>query len=130
NGGAALIIDYGHEGKGFGETLQAIRRHEPDDVLTAPGEADLSAHVDFSALVHAARKSGARTHGPVTQAAFLRALGIELRGEALGRANPTQAKEIETAIARLTGADAMGRLFKVLAITPPDAPVPPGFQPC
>ena len=130
NGGAALIIDYGHEGRGFGNTLQAVRRHEPDDVLAAPGEADLSAHVDFSALFQAAQNSGARAHGPVTQATFLQALGIGARGEQLARANPGHAAEVEIGVTRLTGAGAMGQLFKVLAITPPDAPVPPGFQPC
>jgi SAM-dependent MidA family methyltransferase len=129
-GGAALIIDYGHDGQGFGDTLQAVRRHGPDDVLGAPGEADLSAHVDFSALIGAAQRGRARVHGPATQVAFLQALGIESRGETLARANLDQATEIEIAIARLTGASAMGRLFRVLAISPPDAPVPPGFQRC
>jgi NADH dehydrogenase [ubiquinone] 1 alpha subcomplex assembly factor 7 len=130
NGGAALIIDYGHEGLGFGDTLQALRRHAPDEVLAAPGEADVSAHVDFSALVHAVQKSGARAHGPVTQASFLRALGIESRGEELARANPNRTAQIGAAVARLTGAGAMGTLFKVLAIMPADAPVPPGFHRC
>jgi SAM-dependent MidA family methyltransferase len=104
-----------------------MRRQTFDDVLAAPGEADLSAHVDFSALMDGARRGGARTHGPATQSDFLRALGIEERGERLARANPERAVEIEAAVARLTGAEAMGALFKALAITPPNAPVPPGF---
>jgi NADH dehydrogenase [ubiquinone] 1 alpha subcomplex assembly factor 7 len=130
NGGAALIVDYGHDGREFSDTFQAVRRHAPDDVLAAPGEADLSAHVDFSALVQAVQRSGARAHGPVTQAAFLQVLGIESRGDELARANPDEASAIKAAIGRLIGADAMGTLFKALAIAPPDAPVPPGFQPC
>jgi NADH dehydrogenase [ubiquinone] 1 alpha subcomplex assembly factor 7 len=127
SGGVALIIDYGHTGQGYGDTFQAMRRQTFDDVLAAPGEADLSAHVDFSALMDGARRGGARTHGPATQSDFLRALGIEERGERLARANPERAVEIEAAVARLTGAEAMGALFKALAITPPNAPVPPGF---
>ena len=55
-GGAALVIDYGYEGPAFGDTLQAVRRHEYADPLAAPGEADLTAHVDFAALATAAQR--------------------------------------------------------------------------
>jgi len=127
HGGAALIIDYAHDAPGYGDTVQAVRKHARDDVLAAPGEADLSAHVDFAALAHVIRRAGARAYGPVTQAGFLRNLGIEMRSEQLVRANPAHADEIRTGVARLTGADAMGDLFKVMAIAPPDAPSPPGF---
>jgi SAM-dependent MidA family methyltransferase len=127
NGGAGLIIDYGYEQRGFGDTLQAVRSHAYDDALAAPGEADVSAHVDFSALAHVIRRSGARAHGPVPQSSFLRDLGIETRGQQLARGNPDHAAEIEAAIARLIGAQAMGKLFKVMSIVPPDASVPPGF---
>jgi NADH dehydrogenase [ubiquinone] 1 alpha subcomplex assembly factor 7 len=126
-GGAALIIDYGHEGPGYGNTLRAVRRHAHDDVLAAPGEADLSADVDFSLLAQGARRGAATPHGPIAQADFLRTLGIEMRGEQLARLNPESARDIAVAIARLTGSEAMGTLFKVLAITPRDAPIPPGF---
>ena len=130
NGGAALIIDYGHAGRGYGDTLQAVRSHARDDVLAAPGEADLSAHVDFSALAEAARRGGARAYGPVEQGSFLSSLGITTRGEQLARANPGQAREIDAAIARLTGAEAMGELFKVMSVVPRHAPAPPGFGGC
>jgi NADH dehydrogenase [ubiquinone] 1 alpha subcomplex assembly factor 7 len=130
NGGAALIADYGHEGRGYGDTLQALRRQAREDVLAAPGDADLSVHVDFAALAHGVRRSGAVPYGPIAQANFLRAVGIEKRGEQLARSNPDKAAEIAAAIARLTGPDAMGTLFKVLAIAPAEAPVPPGFAQC
>ncbi len=58
-GGAALIVDYGYAGSGFGETLQAVSRHLFAHILDAPGEADLSAHVDFAALAEAATHAGA-----------------------------------------------------------------------
>jgi len=127
NGGAGLIIDYGYEQRGFGDTMQAVRSHAYDDALAAPGEADVSAHVDFSALAHVIRRSGARAHGPLPQAGFLRDLGIEMRGQQLARGNPDHAADIEAAIARLVGVEAMGKLFKVMSIVPPHAPVPPGF---
>ena len=130
NGGAALIIDYGYEGGGFGDTLQAIRNHTPVDIFDAPGEADLSAHVDFSALLASAKKGGSCAHGPATQAQFLSSLGIDQRARQLATGNPVRTAEIDLGIARLTAADAMGVLFKVAAITPTDAPRPPGFEPC
>jgi NADH dehydrogenase [ubiquinone] 1 alpha subcomplex assembly factor 7 len=128
HGGAALIIDYGSGDPGYGDTLRAVRQHAHDDVLAAPGEADLSAHVDFSALAQGAQRGGAVSRGPIAQADFLRAIGIETRGRQLARNNPESAAAVAAAVDRLTGAEAMGKLFKILALAPPDAPVPPGFH--
>ena len=78
-GGAALIIDYGHVRSDAGDTFQAIARHNFTDPLKSPGQADVTAHVDFQALVRATEDIGARVHGPVTQGDFLKRLGIETR---------------------------------------------------
>ena len=126
-GGAALIIDYGYDKPGFGETLQAVGRHQFKDVLDTPGAIDLSAHVDFTALAAAARRGGAQTFGPVGQGAFLEALGIGARAEKLSRLNKDEASMIAEAVDRLVSPAQMGTLFKVLAILPPRAPSPPGF---
>lgn len=134
--GAALIIDYGHVATQAGETLQAVRGHAYADPLAAPGEADITVHVDFAALAKAARAAGADAHGPVTQGLFLSRLGIFQRAEALKRrADAGQATAIDSALARLampgpvTGPKAsMAELFKVLAVTTPGLPVPPGFD--
>ncbi|HEB79482.1 MAG TPA: class I SAM-dependent methyltransferase, partial [Rhodospirillales bacterium] len=110
------------------ETLQAVKRHAYHDVLKDPGEADITAHVDFSALAFAAGKGGARVHGPVTQVEFLENLNIGARAEALiANATPEQAEEIRTALRRLTHEEEMGNLFKVMALTAPGLPHPPGF---
>ena len=128
HGGAALIIDYGHAVSAPGETLQAVRAHERCDPLTAPGEADLTTHVDFAALSRAVARAGAAAHGPAPQGHLLSRLGIAERAERLRRsATPDQACEIETACHRLIAAEEMGTLFKALAITPPAMPAPPGF---
>ncbi len=134
-GGALLVIDYGYDGARFGETLQASRRHRSADPLEAPGEADLTAHVDFEAMRRAALSAGAAVHGPVTQGEFLSRLGIFQRAATLRRhADAAQCAAIDAALARLTGCGSatpdprsMGELFKVLAVTGPGAPVPPGF---
>lgn len=128
-GGAALIIDYGPDRPGFGDTLQAMKHHRRHDALDEPGNADLTAHVDFSALASAAQREGAHVFGPVHQGDFLRALGIDARASRLRQsATVAQAAEIDDALRRLTGAHAMGELLKALAIAHPALDAPPGFE--
>ncbi len=132
--GAALFIDYGYgHGPAVGDTLQALRRHAFAPVLDDPGEADITAHVDFAALAAAARSAGAEAFGTVEQGDWLAALGIRQRAAALSaKANAAQAADIRSALARLVDADQMGRLFKLLALTSPgafpDGGAPAGFH--
>ena len=126
-GGAALILDYGAQAQEGRDTLQAVRAHRYADPLEAPGEADLTAHVDFGALARAAEAAGAVPAPLATQGAFLEALAITARAQALARAAPGRAAEIAAAHRRLTHPEAMGTLFKVLALTGPRQPPPPGF---
>ena len=131
-GGAALLIDYGHDAPGapsLGETLQAVRKHAYADPLASPGAADLTAHVDFTLIGTVAEGAGARVWGPLAQGALLERLGIAARAaQLLAGADKVQAADIATARRRLVDADAMGRLFKAIALTHPDAPAPPGFE--
>jgi len=128
-GGAALVIDYGHLRSGLADTLQAVKNHAFTDALSEPGEADITAHVDFAQLASAAKSVGARIHGPTSQGAFLRALGIEARASTLSRASPVRADEFEAAKLRLTGSgeDEMGALFKVVGISAPMLQTLPGL---
>jgi SAM-dependent MidA family methyltransferase len=129
-GGAALVVDYGHARTAFGNTLQAVRAHQYADPLRDPGEADLTAHVDFEALADAVQERGVRAHGPVAQGDFLRRLGIELRADHLRRhAGATDRAAVDAALARLSGpAPGMGELFKALTFAHRDLPRPPGFD--
>lgn len=116
--GAAIIVDYGHGAPGLGDSLQAMKNHGFVPVLEDPGNADITAHVDFSALADIARNAGCRVHGPVGQGAFLDSLGIRQRAEALiARADEKQTMDINTALQRLTASGQMGTLFKVMAVT-------------
>ena len=126
-GGAALVIDYGHSKSAPGDTLQAVRGHEFSPLLDRPGEQDLTAHVDFEAVERAAVSAGAAVTAIETQRHWLNRLGIEGRAQALTRANPERAAEIDSALERLTAEEAMGSLFKVIAIHSPDWPAPAGF---
>jgi SAM-dependent MidA family methyltransferase len=129
--GAALVIDYGHVESATGETLQAVRDHLFADPLTTPGDADLTAHVDFEALRKRLESMGAAAFGPIEQALFLKRLGIDTRAETL-RANATRAKahEIDAAMARLTGfgRTGMGALFKAMAVAHRSLGALPGFE--
>jgi NADH dehydrogenase [ubiquinone] 1 alpha subcomplex assembly factor 7 len=130
DGGAALIIDYGYLESTSGDTLQAMRDHDYAGVFDAPGEVDLTAHVDFQALAAAAHEQGGGVSGPVSQAEFLNRLGIATRADHLLRsATEAQGHDIAAAVHRLTGRDRMGELFKVMAVGPaPGGPPPPGFE--
>jgi len=125
---AALIIDYGHDETGFGDTLQAVRAHRYADPLAAPGDADLSAQVDFAALKRSAKALGLEAYGPMPQGEFLLKLGLGLRRDQL-LASATKAQEaaIISGAARLADPRKMGVLFKVLALTSAGLRAPPPF---
>ena len=127
DGGAALLIDYGRAEPGPGDTLQALRRHEKVDPLACPGEADLTVHADFPAVLAAAAGQGAVAAPILTQGAFLRRLGIETRAGALARARPDRAGQIDRQLDRLIAPDQMGELFKAACIHSPGW-TPPAFE--
>jgi len=126
-GGAALFIDYGHAEPRTGSTLQAVRRHAKVDVFATPGEADLTAHVDFAAAATAAEAQGARWIGTVEQGAWLAALGLEQRAAALSARFPARSEELASAMQRLAGPEQMGRLFKAMGLSAPHWPDIAGF---
>ena len=126
-GGVVLFIDYGHGRSAPGDTLQAVRGHRFAPVLADPGEQDLTSHVDFEAIANVATEVGASVTAPVPQGEWLIRLGIEARAQALSRANPDRADDVQSALERLTASDQMGSMFKVLGIHSPDWPAPAGF---
>jgi SAM-dependent MidA family methyltransferase len=132
-GGAALFIDYGADGAGTTDTLQAVKRHRFVDVFETPGEADITVHVDFARMEAVAKGAGAAAQPLATQARFLHALGIERRVERLcANATPDQAARLRAGARRLvdvSGETAMGALFKVLCLRHPALPPLPGFAP-
>ncbi|MBA3730466.1 MAG: SAM-dependent methyltransferase [Sphingomonas sp.] len=127
HGGTALIIDYGYSHRERGDTLQAVRGHAPADPLNDPGEADLTAHVDFSALATAAR--ACTVSRVTTQGSWLEALGIGPRAAALAARNPNQTAEIAAARRRLCDTAEMGQLFKMMSLRHRDWPATAGFEP-
>lgn len=128
--GAALFVDYGHAVSAAGDTLQAVKGQSYVPVLKDIGAADLTSHVDFQALGKAAQAEGAAVYGPAEQGAFLERLGIRVRAERLTRAAEDEEarQDIAAGLQRLTGADEMGRLFKVMAFTHSPSLVPEGFS--
>lgn len=113
--GAAFFFDYGfpeaeyyHPQRHMG-TLMCHRGHMADpDPLEAPGEKDITAHVDFTGIAVAAQEAGLPTLGYATQGRFLINCGIVERMAALS------VKE-QAAAQRLVAEHEMGELFKVIA---------------
>ena len=126
DGGAALVIDYGRDRPGFGDTLQALSLHAKVDPLQSAGAADLTIHVDFLVLAEAARAQGAAVTPAVSQRAFLQSLGVDARAAALARSRPDRAGPIARQLDRLIAPGQMGELFKALSIHTPGLD-PPGF---
>jgi SAM-dependent MidA family methyltransferase len=127
-GGAALIIDYGHMELRSGSTLQALKAHEKVDVFAHPGEADITAHVDFELLRDVALANGADLMGLTYQGEWLRQMGIDTRMEALQRRNPRDKDKIRRQRDRLVEDSQMGTLFKVLGICGRRWPFGVGFD--
>ena len=128
HGGAAVLIDYGPAESALGDSLQAMRAGQPVDPLSAAGEVDITAHVDFAAFAAAARAAGAITHGPLPQGVFLQRLGFMTRAAMLARLDPARVQAQLAAAHRLTAPEAMGRLFKALALCDSSLPLPAGFE--
>lgn len=126
--GAALLIDYGRDRPGPGDTLQALRAHQKVPTLSDPGHADLTVWADFPTVLASAAAEGAGVSGILPQGEFLRRLGVEARTEALVSANPASEGVLRRQLARLIDADQMGELFKAAAIVFPPEIVPPGFE--
>jgi len=125
HGGGALAIDYGSAQPSGGSTLQAVRNHTHHDPLVTPGEADVTAHVDFGALARAAEAAGARPRPVMTQGEFLVRMGLVERANVLGRnKEPAIRDGIARDMERLAGDKGMGKLFKVMAVSSPDLPLP------
>ena len=126
--GAALLIDYGRDTPGPGDTLQALHRHAKVDPLEHPGAADLTQWADFPRVLEAAVRAGADVTGCKDQGDFLRLLGIEARADRLIQGRPDAEPVIRRQLERLTADDQMGALFKVASIFSPRNLTVPGFD--
>ena len=139
--GAVLAIDYGEEGP-LGDTLEAIKNHKFVHILDSPGEADLSAYVDFGALrqiIDEKPNTGVTCHGPITQQQFLLSLGLIPRLEKLveSATSAEQADELIKGCERLVSdfkGDAaanappgMGIRYKAMCLVSRGLPKPIGF---
>lgn len=121
--GFILTIDYGREARElYNErhlrgTLLAYTRHRAgEDFYAAPGEQDLTAHVNFTALDLAATRAGCTRAGLVSQTSFLLALG---RANELADLYDEGQSETERVRARLLlktliFPEGMGETFSVL----------------
>ncbi|HEX6266904.1 MAG TPA: SAM-dependent methyltransferase, partial [Burkholderiales bacterium] len=118
-----FIIDYGfprheyyHPQRAAGTLMCHYRHQAHADPFAHPGEEDITAHVDFSALAHEAVEAGLEVLGYTTQAQFLVNCGIT---EVLGEVNAENALRyapLAGEAQKLLSPAEMGELFKVLAV--------------
>jgi len=126
--GAALIIDYGYFKNELADTFQSVKAHKYHNPLKTPGEADLTAHVNFPNLQKVAIKKGVNAYANVTQGELLVSLGIGIRAKAIMEKLNGRDKDVfGDAIKKLISVDEMGSLFKCMAIMRQDRDVPYGF---
>lgn len=125
--GRALFIDYGPELTEFGDTLQALKRHEKIGVFELPGESDLTARVNFAALSELVIKAELDCSPVATQSELLSKLGIEMRAVALTRNNPKAKPKLLRQLHRLMDKQEMGQIFKAITISAIGLPPVLGF---
>ncbi|WP_417458168.1 class I SAM-dependent methyltransferase [Kordiimonas sp.] len=126
--GAALILDYGYLKSTHGDSFQALKAHKYVDPFQKPGKADLTAHVAFDQLAQAAREKGVNAFGATEQGTFLMGIGLGARAQQLANGQDANKQSgILAELKRLTAPEAMGQLFKVLALQSPGLTTPPGF---
>ena len=121
--GLILVIDYGfprrefyHPQRAAGTLMCHYRHRAHADPFAHPGEEDITAHVDFSALAEAAREAGAEVLGYATQAQFLVNCGITHVLEQANAENALHYAPIASQAQKLLSPAEMGELFKVLAV--------------
>ena len=121
--GFVITIDYGDLAERLygpersSGTLMAYHRHVASEgLLAAPGAQDLTAHVNFSALIDAGKEKGLEVTGFTTQERFLMALGEEDEFRDLYELGENEAKKLQARLQlkRLLYPQGMGGLFKVL----------------
>jgi len=136
--GHVVVVDYGYEAEDLyvperrRGTLLAYHLHRThEDFLERPGEQDLTAHLDFTALRRAAESRGARCLGLTTQARFLLALGAldflpdpsVADGEGAREGiDPVEAIRDREALKELVLPGRMGERFRVLVLGVGDVP--------
>jgi SAM-dependent MidA family methyltransferase len=133
--GLILVIDYGFPRREFYHpqrrtgTLMCHHRHRAHaDPFGHPGDEDITAHVDFSALAEAAHEAGARVLGYATQAQFLVNCGITDVLEQANAENALHYAPIASQAQKLLSPAEMGELFKVLAVGRGKTPPLAGFS--
>ncbi|MWC27458.1 class I SAM-dependent methyltransferase [Paenibacillus sp. MMS18-CY102] len=123
--GMLLIFDYGHEAEEYRAehrmkgTLLCYKRHiAHDDPFLAPGEQDLTAHINFTAMMRAARRAGWEVAYMETQKQFLLDEGIlQLLSDDAGRDPFSETAKRNRAIRQLLLSDNMSETFKVMVLT-------------
>ena len=114
-GGGLLLIDYGFLKQNSYDTLQSVRNHKKNMLFSNIGDADITSLVNFNLLKTYFKRKNLKTNNIVTQAFFLKKMGIIDRAEILSKKMSFQEKsKIYYKLKRLLDPKQMGELFKVI----------------
>lgn len=123
--GAVLMIDYGfaaneyyHAQRNQGTLMCHYRHRSHDDPFFWPGLQDITCHVDFSAMINAAKASGLNCLGFTSQAGFLLHSGLIDLVQRVPVDDQARYLGMSNVVNRLTSPAEMGELFKVIALMP------------
>ena len=116
NNGCIMTIDYGFAKTAFHSTLQSLKNHQKNEILTNIGEADITYLVNFELLFYISQNEGLTVLPPITQKMFLESIGILEKQKILIAKEQDEAKRyaLERSTERLISELQMGELFKVL----------------
>ncbi len=114
NRGGILLIDYGYTRPIKRSTIQSVKSHRLNNIFENIGNADITAHVNFSLLREFFSKKKFKVKNLVSQSFFLKKLGIFERANHLGDTmNFKEKSDLYYRVKRLTDKNQMGNLFKV-----------------
>jgi len=113
--GGLLIFDYGYTKQKYQDTLQSLRIHKYVDILTDPGNSDITSHINYELFYKFLTKNNLHVENIISQNQFLQKLGIIQRANILSRKVNFKAKaEIFYRLKKLLHGNEMGNIFKVL----------------
>ena len=110
-----MLIDYGYYKSNNQSTLQSVKKHKKNNLLSNLGRADITAHVNFSLLKEFFSKNNLANKNIITQKEFLENMGILERAKIVAKKMKFREQaNLYLRIKRLLSVRSMGNLFKVI----------------
>jgi len=114
-GGCLLCFDYGYIKKKNKNTLQSVKKHKYQNILSNPGNADITSHINYNLFIKILKKNNLKVEKIVNQSEFFYKLGIIERANIVSKQmNFKKKADLFYRLQKLLHNNEMGSLFKVL----------------